>query len=131
MKKIRIGFKEVNKDLVFMDIDGQYETLRDLVQGYIEYVPSGVPGLDIIINEEGKLIELTPNLYYGEHDVLCGNVIFIRNEEGESASITKEDEDFLKVAIPKITIPEEKVNMLKNNIGDFIRFEFVETDKID
>ena len=130
MKKVRIGFKEVNKDLVFMDIDGEYETIRDLVQGYIEYVPSGVEGLDIIINEEGKLIELTPNLYYGKHDILCGNVIFIRNEDGDSASITKEDEEFLTKAVPEITIPSEKANILKENLSSFIGFEFLEFDNI-
>ena len=115
-----------------IEFEESLENLQRYVGGNIEIIqPFEDDDVDVIINEEGKLIELTPNLYYGQHDILCGNVIFIRNEEGESASITKEDEELLKIAVPKITIPEEKANMLKNNISNFIGFEFVESDRID
>lgn len=126
MKKVKIAFKEVNKDLVFKEINGDYETISNLVGGYIEYVPSGIDGLHIVINEEGKLLNLTPNLYYGRDDILCGNVIFIRtDDEGESASITSEDEEILKDIIPKITISKDEAIILADNIDIFFRCQII------
>lgn len=128
MSKVRIGLKEVGKDLIFKEVDGGYESISSIVGGLIEYIPSGIEGLDIIINEEGKLKNMMPNLYYGENDVLCGNVIFIRNVDGDSASINKNDEDFLMKAIPNITIPQKEAENILEHIDNYLGFSIIGFD---
>lgn len=116
----------MNKDLVFKEIRRDYESISNLIGGYIESVLSGINGLHIVVNEEGKLLNLTPNLYYGREDILCGNVIFVRtNEEGDLASITSEDEEILKDVIPKITIPKDESIILADNIDSFLRCKII------
>lgn len=126
MEKVKIAFKEMNKDLVFKEIRRDYESISNLIGGYIEFVPSGINGLHIVVNEEGKLLNLTPNLYYGREDILCGNIIFVRtNEEGDLTSITSEDEEILKDVIPKITIPKDESIILADNIDSFLRCKII------
>lgn len=80
------------------------ETLQGLVGGYIEHVM--IPdladrGIDLWVNDEGKLIGLTPTigLIHDDEliDVLNGTVVFTRfGTEGETFGLTDEDCDFIK-----------------------------------
>ena len=69
-----------------------YKTLQELVGGYIE-MPYFYDDVDVVINEEGKLIGLEPNLpvYYNGDliDVIYGTAIIIsHNDEGDTVSLT-------------------------------------------
>ena len=61
-----------------------YELLRSSVEGWIECVHLNSIGVDMWVNEEGKIYNLDPNefgtfLYSREFnvlDIVCGNIIF-------------------------------------------------------
>lgn len=82
------------------EIGDSYQLLRDAVEGYIECVHLSSLGVDMWLNEEGKLIGLEPNalatyLFLREFntlDVIMGNVIFTggADEEGETLGLTEE-----------------------------------------
>lgn len=90
------------------EIDNNLKTLQDIVGGYIEYVDISQDGLQMIVNEEGKILDLEYNLgatllYNTTHlynDMILGNVIIVNtDDEGENKSITKEDIDTVKELI--------------------------------
>lgn len=89
-------------------IDNNLKTLQDIVGGYIEYVDISQDGLQMIVNEEGKIMDLEYNLgatllYNTTHlynDMILGNAIIVNtDDEGENKSITKEDIDTVKELI--------------------------------
>tara|TARA_R110002051_G_scaffold325794_1_gene431364 strand:+ start:2127 stop:2417 length:291 start_codon:yes stop_codon:yes gene_type:complete len=69
--------------IVKVDIDHQLEELQALVKGYIELVPCTETGKLMIINEEGKLLNLPLNIMatklmeYKGCDFICGNALLI------------------------------------------------------
>lgn len=91
-------------DYIEKEIDNKLETLQELVGGYIEYVEIDY-GVDMIINEEGKVMDLEYNLgatllYRATHfgsDYICGNVIIVRtNEQGENDNLQDDDIEGIK-----------------------------------
>ena len=82
--------------------DTELETLQDAVGGLIQAVDL-TPSLTMWCNEEGKLIGLPVNpvatamwtRYFGETDVIVGNVVFTGgcDEEGNTTSILQDDAD--------------------------------------
>lgn len=90
------------------EIDNNLKTLQDIVGGYIQYVDISQDGLQMIVNEEGKIMDLEYNLgatllYNTTHlynDMILGNAIIVNTDnEGENKSITKEDIDTVKELI--------------------------------
>lgn len=90
------------------EIDNNLKTLQDIVGGYIEYVDISQDGLQMIVNEEGKILDLEYNLgatllFNTTHlynDMILGNAIIVNTDnEGENKSITKEDIDTVKELI--------------------------------
>jgi hypothetical protein len=78
-------------------IPNTLEALQEIVGGYIELVKTS-EGYNMICNEEGKLIDLTPNIYiHNRMDNICGTFFVCNNDdEGEFTDILKEEaEDFL------------------------------------
>lgn len=67
-------------------INNTLEALQGLVEGYLEAV-SLSPTACIIVNEEGKLLGLTPNRKLN-HDILVGNIIIVGTEGPEIVSLT-------------------------------------------
>lgn len=65
------------------NISASLKNLQKTVGGYIETVPA-VLGAVIICNEEGKLRDLEPNMWYF-HDMLCGTIIVIGTDGEEFA----------------------------------------------
>jgi hypothetical protein len=69
--------------------DFQLEELSELVGGYIEEVPLRKTGGSLVMNEEGKLMDLPINLLatqlweknYGRTDIIVGNALFCLNGE--------------------------------------------------
>ena len=82
--------------------DTELETLQDAVGGLIQAVDL-TTSLTMWCNEEGKLIGLPVNpvatamwtRYFGETDVIVGNVVFTGgcDEDGNTTSILQEDAD--------------------------------------
>lgn len=90
------------------EIDNNLKTLQDIVGGYIQYVDISQDGLQMIVNEEGKILDLEYNLgatllYNTTHlynDMILGNAIIVNtDDEGENKSITKEDINTVKELI--------------------------------
>lgn len=74
-----------------VDIDGTYESLRDLIGGYLEALPF-TEGSSVYIDEEGKLKGLPPNLIATSlmrsigpglwpDDSICGTMVIVGNND--------------------------------------------------
>lgn len=87
-----------NKIIYVYGVNPQYTSVEDdlqhyqqLVNGYIESVPTDDIGVDLICNDEGKLLGLEPTLAIAEKetgrilDIIHGPYFFIgsNNETGE------------------------------------------------
>lgn len=109
---------EKNTKIVYINIDGEvgvrnvspeYQSLQDLVGGLIEipFISEKLMenNIDIIINEEGKLLGLTPQIAIMNRgkivDIICGPVVFIgaERETGNSVSLTYEQIELLQTEI--------------------------------
>ena len=87
------------------EIDNSLKALQNEVGGYIE-IPSfsrklSENNIDMIINEEGKVNRLQPQLaIYQDNkivDVICGNIIFASaNEDGKTIGLTDEQIEIVK-----------------------------------
>lgn len=71
------------------EIPNELERFQRIVGGYIEIVQLG-NGIVMVLNEEGKLMGLPPNIHIG-HDILVGVVIFVGVEGEEFRSLTEEE----------------------------------------
>lgn len=81
-------------------ISNDLETLQALVEGYIETVNLGA-GIYVVLNEEGKLEGLAPNLVIG-NDILVGNVIFTAsNGEGDFVDLQEHQLETLRKHLGK------------------------------
>lgn len=89
----RATIEEVEK------IDLEY--LQGQVDGIIQIVPLDLTNstVDIVLNEEGKLIGLEGNILYSETDIIVGTVVICSSDdEGKSVGLTDEEiEETLKV----------------------------------
>ena len=92
-KKIRILYKEVGKEPQIMFIDNTLEAKQKLVGGLIEVVP--YEDVLIICNEEGKLLNMPPNLVF-EYDYIAGNCFVIGDDYKNSDFKSLTDEEILK-----------------------------------
>lgn len=77
--------KEPNSEPVVSNIDSDLNTLQNLVGGYIEYIKFDI-NFVIIINEEGCIKRLDPNIKYGDK-ILVGTIIISSVENGEFTSL--------------------------------------------
>ncbi len=88
---MKILFKAPGEPAEVREIENRLEVLQRLVGGYIEVVHAGGP-LRFIVNEEGKLLDLKPNLFSPMLDVLVGSVIATAYDgEGDFRSLTAEE----------------------------------------
>lgn len=89
-KKIQIVYKKVNEDARMMEIENTLEAKQNLVGGLIEVVPYG--NLLLVCNEEGKLMNLKPNVAF-DLDYIAGDFFVIGDdyENGDFKSLTDEE----------------------------------------
>lgn len=94
-------FKEVHEE----DYKSTYALLRDNVEGSIEHISwikaFDERGIDLWINDEGKLIDLDPTVALFDDgnivEVLNGNIVFSRyDSDGKTLPLTDEDITFIK-----------------------------------
>lgn len=98
------------------EIKGTLKDFQSIVGGYIEipFICNGFidNNIDIIINEEGKLIDgMNPEIVLVDDvtgdsiDIVFGNCIFVGNDnEGNNISITDEQIKFVKDALREFGI---------------------------
>lgn len=95
-RKLRILMKRVNEEPEEMEIEDTLEAKQALVDGLIEvvYVTDGIL---LICNEEGKLLNMPPNLMF-EFDYIAGDCFFIGDdyENGDFKSLTDEQIEEVK-----------------------------------
>ena len=79
-----------------IDVANEYESLQELVNGYIEIVML-TENIVLVCNEEGKLLGLKPNcrIMYNKNvktfDDICGNYFICRIREEDFESYRKGD----------------------------------------
>lgn len=86
---MKIVYKMPGQSPEIKDVPNELHALQQLVGGIIEAIPSMYMGVDIIVNEEGKLEGMMPNMFYNG-DVLAGPVIFVGIDDEDFVSL----EDF-------------------------------------
>lgn len=94
------------------EIDNNLKTLQDIVGGYIEYIDISQDGVEMIINEEGKIYNLDYNLkatllYRATHlytnDYIVGDAIIVGTDnQGENRSLTD-----IEISVVKRIIEDE------------------------
>lgn len=103
--KIKVLVLE-NDELKEKEIDNDLKSIQNEVGGYIEipYLSKRLAdkGINLIINEEGKILDLEKQLYVIDDkgnilDIIYGNCLFTsRNEDGDTVGLSQEQIDFLK-----------------------------------
>ncbi|HJE82849.1 DUF3846 domain-containing protein [Megasphaera stantonii] len=92
MEKIKVVIKRVGQSPIVTAIENDLKTSQRLVGGRIEIV-SVANGIDMIVNEEGKMNGNKPNFYFtqnGYTDLIFGDVLFtgVNYEAGTQESLT-------------------------------------------
>jgi len=103
MSQIKAVVVKVGEEPQVTMLDNTLEELQGIVGGYLEtlYIASD-RSVAMLLNEEGKLLDLKPNLDL-RRDVIVGNVVIVGVdvEEGEFRSLTEEEvgdvHDYLEV----------------------------------
>lgn len=100
MKVLRV---EPRKNPKTIDIENTLEAFQEQVGGYIEVVHL-TPGIVIVCNEEGKILNLTENrtiitFYDGapaDWDVICGDFIICGVDGEDFAELTAKETAYVK-----------------------------------
>ena len=111
MEKALVVKASGETQVVTFEVGESYEVLRSAVDGWIECVRIGSLGIDLWVNEEGKIHGLPINfgvsyLYWDEYkmpildrfaDPIVGDVIFTTsNDEGETTGLSDEQMKYLQ-----------------------------------
>ena len=121
--KVKALVKEAGKEAEIKEITIKLEDLQKLVKGMIEIIPfPGIEGLDIILNEEGKLINLDPNILIPEYnDMAVGPIIVLGFDEDKGDHRSLSEEEIKKV---KEYLKKNDAREYKGNIEDFLKVDF-------
>lgn len=88
--KIRCILVKVFEQPKVIEIEHNLSTLQKYVGGLIDIVEIE-EDVDIIINDEGKLLSLSPNLVLYEFgDIIVGDFLVVGQENGETISLSEE-----------------------------------------
>jgi len=108
--KVKILIKEPYKEPYIREIDNELDTLQEIVGGYIECVEHPkAKGVDIYVNEEGKLDGLAGNFWLPEYeDCVVGTCFMVGfdRRSGNMKSITDEQIKKCKNYIDYFKIPK-------------------------
>lgn len=84
----------VGEDSKLDVIDGDLQSMQDLVGGYIESVPLS-ERMSLVCNEEGKIEGLKPNRILNVNgmaiDVICGTFFIVGNGAEDFRSLTDDE----------------------------------------
>jgi len=107
--RIKVLIKKPYQEIEEVEIDNELKTLQEIVGGLIQIVPfPTVKGVDLIINEEGKLESLDGNFFMPHYeDCTVGNAIMAsHDEEGNLASISDKQKKKVKEYIDTFQLNE-------------------------
>ncbi len=97
---IKVLVRRAGQEPTVEIIENDLRSKQKLVGGYIEmpYNPDFSEGLQIVCNEEGKFAEdPKPNVYWGDYDVIFGDIFFVGiDDEGSDISLTPDQIDEAK-----------------------------------
>lgn len=86
---MKVYYKRVGRKAIEIEIEDKLEILQTLVDGLIEVIEL-TPGIDMICNEEGKLIGLEENINL-DYDIIVGDVIICSHDnEGNFVGLSDE-----------------------------------------
>ena len=89
-EKLRCILVKVFEQPKVIEIEHNLSTLQNYVGGLIDIVELE-DDVDIIINDEGKLLSLSPNLVLYEFgDIIVGDFLVVGQENGETISLSEE-----------------------------------------
>ena len=92
---------EFPKTAVIRDsIKGSLEDIRNIIGGYLEFVPVNDTGLAMICNEEGKLNGFPVNFYMSDEPI-NGNVCFVNTYREDIIDITDEQIGYIHKVFQK------------------------------
>lgn len=93
--RIRVVVKAPGAKPETREVDNTLPALQALVGGYLELVRLNGEGLalDLYCNEEGRGLELDPNLHVRGYGVILGTVVVTRSDEesGDWIGLTEDD----------------------------------------
>lgn len=88
---MRILYKQPGQDPRSMVIPNELKVMQQLVGGHIETLRISDNGI-LVMNEEGKLLGLEPNFFFGAiGDTIVGPVLVV-GEDGEDFASLPDDE---------------------------------------
>jgi hypothetical protein len=121
--KVKAIVKEPGKEGEIKEVIIKLESLQKIVKGMIEIIPfPEIEGLDIILNEEGKLINLDPNILIPEYnDLAVGPIIVLGFDEDKGDHRSLSEEEIKKV---KEYIKKNDAREFKGKIEDFLGVDF-------
>ena len=91
---MRVIIKKVQDPyLCVTEIKDELEVLQGIVGGLIECVSIG-NNIDMVCNEEGKLIGLEPHIMVN-NDIICGDVFFVGVSGADFVSLTDEQIEYI------------------------------------
>lgn len=126
-KLVKVAVKEVGKGLEVKEMALDLKAMQTFVDGYIEMPficrELSNAGIDIVINEEGKLIGLEENIAIVDDkqriiDMLVGNVMFVGHDgHGRTIGLNEEQikllKNTLKYAVCVIANEKKAVGVLE------------------
>lgn len=114
MKAVKVSTEGV-MEVVEFDNSTCYSMLKDSVDGWVEWIPLPATGVEMWVNEEGKLSNLNQNPYgtalwadsYGPTDVTVGDIVITggTDDEGNTLGLSDEKIEYLLAYEKRITIP--------------------------
>lgn len=90
--KIKVYFKRPNEKSKYIEIENTLAKFQELVEGYIEVIAFGE--YLIVLNEEGKLRRLEPNICLG-FDTVVGNIVIVKSKNEDFTGIKQSDFNYL------------------------------------
>ncbi len=88
-KPIRVVIKRPNEEPRVEIIEHSLDKFNELVEGTIDMVR--MDGFDLIINDEGLIHNMLPNIRWGE-GYIAGPLVLVKcDEEGETVSLSEEE----------------------------------------
>ena len=80
-------------EMEVVEYENKLEVLQDYVGGLIDYVTIE-DGIDMIINDEGKILGMEPNwvatFLWGQPDMIVGDVLVVGIKDGDNVTLTDE-----------------------------------------
>lgn len=94
---MKIVVKKVGQKPEVKEINGELHEMQEIVGGYIECI-NIADNILCVLNEEGKLMGLLPNLVFNG-DIIVGDVFFCVGGEEDFESLSDDQIEFLMVTM--------------------------------